>query len=62
MCPNYVNERSILRNTLSEITNFTLDKLLYGDDRLTLAENQQIFAAVHTFIKDSGRFVVSKYK
>ena len=49
-----------LRLSLSQspnvITTFTLNTILFGDENLSLLENQRIFNSVHTYIRNSKRF------
>ena len=52
-CIMYQNVRTRTINTLPRVnTNI----LLYGNNQLSLEENEHIFDTVHTFIADSGRF------
>ena len=47
-CPFYNNQRDDMRQSINEITRLTLQIILFGDDNLSLFDNQRIFAAVHT--------------
>ena len=38
------------------ITPFSLNNILFGDENLSLLENQRIFNTVHDYIRDSKRF------
>ena len=55
-CPLYYAYRLDLEHTVNAISPYDYKVILYGDDNLNLKENQNIFTAVHTFIKSSGRF------
>ena len=55
-CPLYYTHRLKLANTIRNLYDFTLEKLLYGDNRLDLEQNCILFDAVHEFIIDTGRF------
>ena len=55
-CPLYYTYRLDLENAVNAVSKYDFKVLLYGDDNLNLKENQIIFAAVHTFIKSTGRF------
>ena len=57
-CPMYFVQRQELANTIRQLTSFTINVLLYGDESLDNNANQDIFAAVHKFIQDSGRFKI----
>ena len=56
-CPLYYIQREQLKNAVQQYTTFELNVLLFGDKQLKLEQNKYIFAAVHTYIKDSQRFV-----
>ena len=58
-CPMYLVQRQNLVDSIRQITRLnrlTVNVLLYGDDTFDDNVNQDIFAAVHMYIKDSGRF------
>ena len=55
-CPTYSTQRNSLCQFISGITRFTLQTVLFGDENLNLLDNQRIFAAVHTYIRESRRF------
>ena len=58
-CPFYNNQKDKMRQTINEITRLALQIILFGDDNLSLFDNQRIFAAVHTYIRISRRFTSS---
>ena len=55
-CPLYSNIRHDLINTVTSVTQFSIDVLLYGDNTRSFNENVEIFDAVHQYIKHSKRF------
>ena len=57
-CPSYNHLRNKLHESILKHASFNLKTLMYGNDTLTLAQNFNIFEAVHTFIKHSKRFKV----
>ena len=44
------------QHSISGISTFNLQTILFGDENLNLFDNQGIFHAVHTSIRYSGRF------
>ena len=56
VCKFYRNIRTAFRQCICEISEYNIDIVLFGDNNLSLAENEKIFDAVHTFIENSGRF------
>ncbi len=56
-CPLHNEHRAELHNTFIHLTTFTLHTVLYGDNTLSLNENKLLFDAVHTFIKNTNRFI-----
>ena len=55
-CLFYRDLRLSLSQSLNGITTFTLNTILFGDENLSLFENQRIFNSVHTYIRNSRRF------
>ena len=55
-CLFYHDLRLSLSQSLNSITTFTLNTILFGDENLSLLENQRIFNSVHTYIRNSRRF------
>jgi hypothetical protein len=55
-CPLYFAQRLVLMNTVSNLTEFTVHTLLFGDDSLNYNDNVIITLAVQDFIRDSERF------
>ena len=55
-CPLFNAERLVMFDTISPLTDVTLDILLKGNAMLTYDENISIFAEVHKFIENTGRF------
>jgi len=55
-CPNYNNERESLLSIVSQITQPTLNGLIYGEKELTFDQNCLIFGATHEFIITTKRF------
>ncbi len=55
-CSLYTQARTLLQNTVFNITALNLNTLLYGNDRLPIENNLEIFNAVFNYIEDSGRF------
>ena len=55
-CRFYRNIRTTLRQHISAKSAFNIDIVLFGDNELSLAENEQIFYAVHDYIGKSKRF------
>ena len=55
-CPLYNLQRQDLAAKVQQLSTFNTKVLLHGDASLDLEINQQIFAAVHKYIQDSGRY------
>lgn len=55
-CQMYSILRDRLFQTIMNITSVSLGIILYGNSRLTLKENIDIFQAVHEYIEKSNRF------
>ena len=55
-CPLYGNERKILLDSISVIAPPSLELLLFGQENLSLSENERVFLAVHSYICNSKRF------
>ena len=55
-CRFYCNIRVTLRQHISAKSAFNIDTVLFGDNELSLVENEQIFHAVHDYIDKSKRF------
>ena len=55
-CPLYTVERQELMDNVNTICDATLNTLLFGNNDVSLENNQLIFSYVHDFIKKSKRF------
>ena len=55
-CPIYIEPRNHLNSNINEISRVSLRIILYGDESLSLHDNEIIFAAVHSYIRTSRRF------
>ena len=55
-CPNFMQQRIVLRQAVSPICDFSLKNLLFGLPNRPFADNKSLFDAVHTYICDSNRF------
>ncbi|MCG7876809.1 MAG: reverse transcriptase family protein [Candidatus Thiodiazotropha endolucinida] len=55
-CPKYTNQRVIMFTATHNFHPLNLDILLYGNAQLTFEQNMIIFNAVHSYIKNTGRF------
>ena len=55
-CRYYREFRDSLFQSVSEITTVSLHTLLFGDETLSLADNEKVFSAVHSYIVDTDRF------
>ena len=55
-CPYYSTQRNILFNDLHHFQPLSLNKLLFGDQSLSIRENNLIFRNVHKFIASTKRF------
>ena len=56
-CPRYDEIRVDMVNTVIRYTNVTVDTLLHGNINLTTDANQEIFKAVHKYVRQSKRFI-----
>lgn len=56
-CENFSVQRVQMIERVRQYGNITLSKLLFGDDTLTQSDNEIIFGAVQTFIRNTNRFV-----
>ena len=54
-CPNYIDERHDLANTIGN-DNMFIQNLLFGNPNLSLEQNKEVFKAVHLFIMKTERF------
>ena len=52
-CRYYREFRDRLFQSVSKITTVSLHTLLFGDETLSLADNEKIFSAVHSYIVDT---------
>ena len=69
LCPNFITHRKTLFGVVNPILRvnnipFLVDTkfvhlLLYGDEKLTLEENQKILTATIAFIRNTNRFSVT---
>ena len=55
-CILYLQLRTEMLNSVSQLCHVTLDVILSGDSSLSIDTNNKIFLSVHKFIKDSKRF------
>ena len=55
-CAIYNELGNRLYSNINEIARVSFQIILYGDESFSLHDNERIFAAVHTFIHESGRF------
>ena len=55
-CPVFHLNRVALLLELARFQPIDIDRLLYGDSDLPIADNLNIFEAVQKFIRDTGRF------
>ena len=56
ICPNFTDIRAELFRSVSHIVDISLWIPLYGDENLSVQQNQRIFDAMHCFIIASKRF------
>jgi hypothetical protein len=56
-CPIFTVPRTKMIRTITPLTPFSLDTILYGDPNLELRDNKIVFSAVHSFILETNRFV-----
>ena len=57
-CPNYNDLRNILYSNINDIVRVSLRVILYGDENLSLHDNETVFAVEHNYIRASGRFAL----
>lgn len=57
ICPRYSAIRDDMINTVIRYSNVTLDVLLFGNETLSIEDNENIFKAVHTYIIKTKRFI-----
>ena len=57
-CPLYIQQRDKLLEKVHQYTEPTVDILLNGYNILCNGENEEIFKAVHTYLKETERFNV----
>ena len=56
-CPMYTVEREQMIDTIhQQIDNIDINTILYGNESISIEQNQIIFQTVHEYIKNSGRF------
>ena len=56
-CPMYTVEREQMIDTIhQQIDNIDINTILYGNESISIEQNQTIFQTVHEYIKNSGRF------
>ena len=55
-CRYYREFKDRLFQSVSEISTVSLHTLLFGDKTLSLADNEKIFSAVHSYIVDTDHF------
>ena len=55
-CRFYCNIRATLRQHIRAKSVFNIDTVLFGDNELSISENEQIFHAVHDYTDKSKRF------
>ena len=56
ICPNYNDQRLVLLNSVSQITEPRLSYLLRGNYELSVNDNDKLFKHVQTFIQETTRF------
>ena len=56
-CPIFAAHRQYMLDRIRNITNVSLDILLYGDENLNYDANVQIFSSVHDFLISTRRFI-----
>ena len=57
ICPNYNDQRLVLLNAVSQITEPRLSYLLRGNYELSVNDNDKLFNHVQTFIQETTRFI-----
>ena len=55
-CPNYALQRIDMLSEITDITDCSINTILFGSKDCTYEQNIAIFSAVHKFIKNSNRF------
>lgn len=55
-CPLYRRARVKLKLSVVKLTDWKINTLLFGDEKLTPEQNIKTVQAVFSFMKDSGRF------
>ena len=56
ICPNYGDQRLVLLNYVSQITEPRLSYLLRGNYELSVNDNDKLFNHVQTFMQETTRF------
>ena len=56
-CHRYVNARDEMLNIIIRYSNVTADILLFGNTDLPVQINEEIFKAVHAYIRKTRRFM-----
>ena len=56
-CHRYVNARDEMLNIIIRYSNVTVDILLFGNTDLPVHINEEIFKAVHAYIRKTKRFM-----
>ena len=56
ICPNYTDQRLVLLNSVSQITEPRLSYLLRGNYELSVNDNDKLFKHVQTFIQETTQF------
>ena len=56
-CNRYLEIRRGLITAITSITACSLTHILYGDPEISYLDNKAVFEAVHTYLRDSKRFV-----
>ena len=56
-CHRYVNARDEMLNIIIRYSNVTADILLFGNTDLPVHINEEIFKAVHAYIRKTKRFM-----
>ena len=56
-CPLYNTDRADMVSSIINVTDITIENLLYGHGALTPEDNEEVFRAVHAFSSASKRFI-----
>ena len=56
-CPKYTLQRAVMRTQIEQICEFHFNTLLYGNELLSLEDNELVFDAVHSYFRDTKRFI-----